>query len=444
MSFVRVGLRLALLLAVACVHAPPVTRPGQPAASRPQVQPAVAPNNATIPSPTPWSRPSAPAATTYGGPPLPPFDDGPLTAQVRKAIRREVASAGFAAPVSDGRLDRAAADLARVPAGSITNELVGFFVHHYGVAEPQPGLLVVHTDAGDADAADLAMTQLRPRLTKVAWPRLGVGSYRANGTVNIIVLMGLSAIDLQPLPRVLQGSASASFAGSLPAGYGNAEFVLTTPSGATVHLPLQVQGRGFRGAFSCVAGPGAYDVELLAEASRGPEVMVNVPVFCDVAPPARFDGSATDLFAGATTPLAVENTMLAVINDLRAKRHLPALILDVRLRDVARRHSDEMARLERVAHTSPDGRTPVDRIRAAKLSPTSLGENVGGATSPAAVHDGFMASPGHRSNVFDALATHAGIGVVATTSSDGAVVWYVTELFARFSPLPPAAQKRNR
>jgi len=445
---VRSGLCLVLLGIAACAHT------GSQGGSTPKTPPE-APLPGTVPQPIVAQVapplpllpkvfvPAGVGATTYGGP-LPATEaSSHVVERLRRAIIKRSGAAGFAEPRSDRRLDLVAADLANTPA-AVSHELVNFLSHHYGLAEPQPNLLSVGTDAPDDEAVNLVMKQAETVLLKSAWPRLGLAAVRKGQYLQVIVLLGMIDITFDAFPRTLKAKNVAQLQGVLPKGFGKAQLVVTTPAGTTGRLPVSMQGQSFTGTFSCMAGSGRYDVELMAEASRGPEVMLNAPVFCDLPAPTEFLLNSDDEFRNATTPADVESAMVAAINRERAKRRLPPLAVDERLHNVARSYAADMAQLERVAHVSPDGQSAVDRVRQAGLSPTMLAENVGSATVASAVHAGFMSSPGHRGNVLEPLASHMGVGVAQVKSADGPTVWYVTELFARFSPLQPAPQPRTK
>jgi uncharacterized protein YkwD len=387
--------------------------------------------------------PSSNSAATYGGPLPPARDTSRLVEQLRRAIVKRSGVAGFAEPRSDGRLDLVAADLAN-NAAAISHELVSFLSHHYGLAEPQPNLLSIGTDAPDGEVVNLVMKQAETVLLKSAWPRLGLAAVRKGQYLQVIVLLGMVDVAFDAFPRTLGAKTLAPIQGVLPKGFGNAQLVVTTPAGTTGRLPVSMQGQSFKGVFSCLAGSGRYDVELMAEATRGPEVMLNAPVFCDLPAPTEFVLNSEDDFRNALTAAEVELAMVAAMNRERAKRKLLPLTVDENLHRVARSYAADMAQLERVAHVSPDGLTAVDRVRRVGLTPTMLAENVGSATAASAVHEGFMSSPGHRGNILEPLATHVGLGVAQLRSADGPTVWYVTELFARFLPLQPAEQPRPK
>lgn len=66
-----------------------------------------------------------------------------------------------------------------------------------------------------------------------------------------------------------------------------------------------------------------------------------------------------------------------------------------------------MARRDFFAHVGPDGRRPIDRMRAAGWPRARGGgaENIAwgeaGASTAAEIVDGWMHSPGHRANILD-------------------------------------------
>ncbi len=126
---------------------------------------------------------------------------------------------------------------------------------------------------------------------------------------------------------------------------------------------------------------------------------------------------------------ALERLIVDEINGVRADHGLVALTPNEALREVARAHSETMAREGLMGHRAPDGSMPADRMRAAGIGFRLSGENVArslrGLGSTRGVIEGWMASPGHRRNILtpDFRETAIGIAVAA----DGAV--YVTQLF---------------
>ena len=114
----------------------------------------------------------------------------------------------------------------------------------------------------------------------------------------------------------------------------------------------------------------------------------------------------------------VEACFFNSLNAERAERGRPKLVLKSDLTTVARRHSGRMADDGTIYHNQ-NLRNEVDG------NWWALGENVGMGPTCKAIHDAFMASPGHKANILDTDYNQVGVGVEI---KDDTV--YVTEVFA--------------
>ncbi|MES2785620.1 MAG: CvpA family protein [Pseudomonadota bacterium] len=108
----------------------------------------------------------------------------------------------------------------------------------------------------------------------------------------------------------------------------------------------------------------------------------------------------------------LEARMLELVNAERAKAGLKLLVADAELREVARGHSRDMLTRSYFAHTAPDGKDMVDRMRKARLRYLTAGENLALAPNLARAHEGLMNSPGHRANILKPEFGRLGIGVL--------------------------------
>ena len=105
------------------------------------------------------------------------------------------------------------------------------------------------------------------------------------------------------------------------------------------------------------------------------------------------------------------------LNDLRASKGLPRLLVDTRLTDVARVWSAAMAAINVLSHNpSLSAQVPGGWLK--------LGENVGYGPSVATIHTALVNSPGHYANMVDAKFNAVGIGSVTS----GSTIW-VTQVF---------------
>lgn len=94
---------------------------------------------------------------------------------------------------------------------------------------------------------------------------------------------------------------------------------------------------------------------------------------------------------------------MSLINQERSSRGIQPLTPDSQLHAYARAHSRDMAAAGTIYHSDLD------------IGNCKRGENVGMASTVEAIHDGYMASPGHKDNILDDYTRFA----VGITERDG-------------------------
>jgi uncharacterized protein YkwD len=118
----------------------------------------------------------------------------------------------------------------------------------------------------------------------------------------------------------------------------------------------------------------------------------------------------------------VRASVLCLINRVRAEHGLQPLNANAQLESAAQGHAAELVSDDYFAHVSPSGVTPVDRIKAAGYIPDPsagyvIGENLAWGTyslsTPQAIVEAWVASPGHLANILESRYTETGIGVTA-------------------------------
>ena len=113
--------------------------------------------------------------------------------------------------------------------------------------------------------------------------------------------------------------------------------------------------------------------------------------------------------------LAFERRVVELVNEQRAANGLAPLTLNEKLANVARVKSQDMHDKNYFSHTSPTYGSPFDMMHSFGITYRSAGENIAmGYTSPEAVMEGWMNSPGHRANILNASFTQIGVGYVAS------------------------------
>jgi uncharacterized protein YkwD len=108
----------------------------------------------------------------------------------------------------------------------------------------------------------------------------------------------------------------------------------------------------------------------------------------------------------------VEITLL--LNEARTEAGRAPLDWSSALSAVAQAYAEEMATAGFFSHDSPTTGDVGDRLRNAGIGFRVAGENLGLAPTVERVHDGWLNSPPHRSNILAPSFTRVGIGVVRT------------------------------
>ena len=121
-----------------------------------------------------------------------------------------------------------------------------------------------------------------------------------------------------------------------------------------------------------------------------------------------------------------ESTLVSLVNSERAKAGVKPLKVNLKLVEAARRHSENMGRTHRFAHTL-DGKNVGGRLDKAGYKYRRAGENIARSEEPLAhILRRWMASPGHRRNILNPEFQETGIGIYEMKNGNR----YLTQIFA--------------
>ena len=121
-----------------------------------------------------------------------------------------------------------------------------------------------------------------------------------------------------------------------------------------------------------------------------------------------------------------EQYLLSAANQEREARGLPPLHRDASLARAAAQHARIMAAHQSISHQFPGEAELTDRGANAGAQFSAIAENVGEAPNVVRIHDMWMHSEHHRSNLLDPAVDSAGISVVVREGQ-----FYAVEDFAR-------------
>jgi uncharacterized protein YkwD len=113
-----------------------------------------------------------------------------------------------------------------------------------------------------------------------------------------------------------------------------------------------------------------------------------------------------------------------LVNAYRAKKGLKPLKLNAKLSEAARKHSEDLARSDRISHYGSDGSDAWDRVRKAGYGPRLAAENVGtGQQSLEEVFRGWQKSRDHDANLLLGEAEEIGVAMVYKPESQFKTFW---------------------
>lgn len=141
-----------------------------------------------------------------------------------------------------------------------------------------------------------------------------------------------------------------------------------------------------------------------------------------------FISNVTRFSAPAAPPvsgLSLSDRVVELTNAERAAAGCAALTVNNTLATVAQDHAVDMGENDFFSHSSLDGRSPFDRMRAAGYRFSAAAENIAaGYQTPESVVAGWMASSGHRANILNCNYTQIGVGYFLMSPDSGSVNYY--------------------
>ena len=405
------GLALALLSAAAC----PST-PGGGGARR-DTQPPSASDLDGIALVPLRIEPSGPAVKKYGAP----------VQHALSEIEQAVVTAVADLPVTHApALSRMVRELAATTPdrNTVPPALVDGLMAWAGLVDPPPRLVMVELPEdpdgchsrnapGCRGAVASLVEQVRATLPEEGPIAIGVGVAKlSSGGTRMMVAVLERAVELDPLPVAVGRSGSFSVAGRLLGNRHKPWVEVIGPGGRSTTLRAAVAANGrFSVRVGCNDGPGAYQLEVMAEGRYGVEVTANFPVYCGMTPPAAIEVVVEELDA-SVTPEQIARANFLYLNEERRARGLPALVWADDAAAIALGHSEDMLAHGFVGHTSPTTGDVTARFQRAGVRATIIRENVARGYGPKGIHESLMNSPGHRVNILATDVTHVGVGVV--------------------------------
>lgn len=158
------------------------------------------------------------------------------------------------------------------------------------------------------------------------------------------------------------------------------------------------------------ACPGCSVEQVEARLLNGDPIQTDQPIGKRVNAFAAVQGGSPIPGPTSTPPASgdFDQAVMAEINRVRQEQNLPALTIDPRLIEIARRHNERMAETGCRAHDCPGEPNVWERLESAGYPYGTGSEVIGwGYTTPQAVVQGWLNSSGHRAIILGSY-THLG------------------------------------
>ncbi len=295
-----------------------------------------------------------------------------------------------------------------------------------GLVEPLPTVSVIATDAPSGMAVRV-LDEASALYARRNYTHFGGVIREEAGGQRCIFVLSQRLARFTPMLRTIPVGATIELRGTLDAGYTTPTLAVTFPDGH-VARSAPAQGAQIR-LDEKTAAAGVYRIEVLAEGRLGTTVIANFPVYVGVPAPERLPSAPTGDGDGDPRIDPRQRT-LDLLNEERRSAGVAPLTLDATLSQLALAHSQDMLAHDYIGHTSPTAGTAGDRVARAGVRTSLVLENIGRGYSLREVHEGLLASPGHRANIVHPQATNVGIGVVTEPEHDR-TAYLVTEVFTR-------------
>ncbi|MGM0597836.1 MAG: CAP domain-containing protein [Myxococcota bacterium] len=256
-----------------------------------------------------------------------------------------------------------------------------------------------------------------------------------NGEDILILLMQRQRIILNPFPKWIELSQPLVLIGQIQEDLTDLKALVTLPEGKVVQTGVALR-KDNKFKFSVricekKKDQGNYHFQFIAQDKHGPAVLAMFNIACG-----KENWQKPKPLQVWERPQKINNSkfveqIISRINKYRKTLGYTDLKLHNKLNIASAEHSQDMCKLDKLMHISPNTGSPDKRVEKLGLKPQLLAENVAVGSSPKEIVNGWITSEGHRLNLQLQDITHAGIGVCRKELEGGSIIYYVTLLLAK-------------
>jgi len=280
-----------------------------------------------------------------------------------------------------------------------------------------------------------------PLYTKDSLTHIGIGMVHQlfpwRYWVTIVYIKRIAFLDEFPI-QVPEACSRETLRWRLRENYSTPQVKMTTRAGEVEELTVKTFSKGRYESEILFWKPGNYTLEILALGPYGVEVAQIMPVYVQI--PREKELVERITYSKDAKVEVLEKAMFELINRDRAEYKVKSLQFNPSLCSVARIHSRNMVKSDKVAHELPGGPVLSERLQNARLKVLKHGENIASDLTIEDAQVNLMKSPGHRQTMLDPDYTHVGVGIVKHKNKN---MLYVTQNFASFIPEVSPAEGRR-
>lgn len=181
---------------------------------------------------------------------------------------------------------------------------------------------------------------------------------------------------------------------------------------AALLIPATAAGAASTAKHTVVSGESMWKIAVKYEVGVSEIIKANPQV---KNPDLIYPGQILNIPLTDKSVLNYESEVVRLVNEIRVQNGLKPLTENWELSRVARYKSQDMHDKNYFSHTSPTYGSPFTMMKSFGISYRTAGENIAMRYStPKAVVNGWMNSPGHRANILNASFTKIGVGYVSS------------------------------
>jgi Cysteine-rich secretory protein family len=249
----------------------------------------------------------------------------------------------------------------------------------------------------------------------------------------LFLLMEKRSFIYQPFSKKVDRDDDLTITGKIDKKYPYVKIVISKPGVKRKRKKIKTKNGKFSITTTIcgIGDEGVYKIDILGQTNHRSTGVADFPIFCGV----EINHSSKKIKLRKFSKMGTIQFAVKVfkgVNKYRKKKKLPALNWNDDLSKISISHSNEMCKLNKLAHVSPTTGNAANRAKKYGLKPKIIGENLAFTVSPEETVTGWIESDGHRRTMEHKKVKEAGVGICRKALGNGKFTYYSTLLVALF------------